>query len=612
MNFLHDKHSRYYCIFIVTLVLLLFLMGIAVIDTQTTATKEMFLTHNNAIATSLLEEGISKEVIATALMNTEAGTTGNKFLAEIGLSNSMDIENLPYVSAVKNTILTSLFVMLFLWTLLLFLGTMLFLYRRERLYRESENIIKDYIDGNYTVHLPQSNEGTICQLLSSVDQLATMLQAKNDTEQKTKEFLKNTISDISHQLKTPLSALMMYQEIIENEPENFETVKEFSLKIGTALKRMEQLIQSMLKITRIDAGSISFEKSNYSIPNIINHAISELTTRADNEKKEIVIDGDLEQMLYCDIEWTGEAIGNIIKNALDHTDTGGKISISWEQTPAMIRIFITDNGHGISQEDIGKMENTMKKRLSKKTLISVCTLIAALIIWTMWSNTALMLSTVTVSSNRIPAAFNGFRIAQISDLHNAVFGEDNAELLQILSECEPNIIVITGDLVDAEHTDIDVALDFAKEAVQIADTYYVTGNHEASLSQYDELKAELENTGVVVLEDKAMQLEYNGDDITLIGLSDPSFTLKGDMFGEVPAMVDTKLRGLIGDKDNYTILLSHRPELFEAYVNCGVDLVLSGHAHGGQFRLPFIGGLVAPNQGLDELDATSAELKARD
>ena len=141
----------------------------------------------------------------------------------------------------------------------------------------------------------------------------------------------------------------------------------------------------------------------------------------------------------------------------------------------------------------------MKKRLSKKTLISVCTLIAALIIWNMWSNTALMLSTVTVSSNRIPAAFNGFRIAQISDLHNA-------ELLQILSECEPNIIVITGDLVDAEHTDIDVALDFAKEAVQIADTYYVTGNHEASLSQYDELKAELENTGVVVLEDKAMNI----------------------------------------------------------------------------------------------------------
>lgn len=234
-------------------------------------------------------------------------------------------------------------------------------------------------------------------------------------------------------------------------------------------------------------------------------------------------------------------------------------------------------------------------------MISVCTLIAVLlvlIIWTIWGNTALMVSTVTVSSNRIPTAFNGFLIAQVSDLHNAVFGENNAELLQILSECKPNIIVVTGDLVDAEHTDIDVALDFAKEAAHIAGTYYVTGNHEGSLSQYDELKTGLESMGVVVLEDASMQLEYNGEKVTLIGLSDPSFTLKGNMLGEVPAMVDTKLRGLIGDKDDYTILLSHRPELFETYVNCGVDLVLSGHAHGGQFRLPFIGGLVAPNQGL--------------
>jgi signal transduction histidine kinase len=352
MSLLHDKYNRWYCIFIAALVPLLFLIVLTVIDTQTAAAKEIFLTHDNAIATSLLEEGVSKEVIATALMNTETDTTGNKFLAGIGLSNNTDIENLPYVSIVKNTTLISLFVMLFLWTLLLFLGTMLFLYHRERLYKKSENIIKDYIDGNYTVHLPQSNEGNIYQLLASVDQLATMLQAKNNTEQKTKEFLKNTISDISHQLKTPLSALVMYQEIIENEPDNPETVREFSLKSGTALKRIEQLIQSILKITRIDAGSIYFEKSNYSIPDILSHAISELTTRANNEKKEIVINGDLEQMLYCDIEWTGEAIGNIVKNALDHTDAGGKITISWERTPAMIRIFITDNGHGIAQEDI--------------------------------------------------------------------------------------------------------------------------------------------------------------------------------------------------------------------------------------------------------------------
>ena len=224
--------------------------------------------------------------------------------------------------------------------------------KREKDVKDITKCIEQINKKNYEIKIDSMSEDELSILKNEIYKTTIMLKETAENSKNDKIKLKQSLEDISHQLKTPLSALMMYQEIIENEPENFETVKEFSLKIGTALKRMEQLIQSMLKITRIDAGSISFEKSNYSIPNIINHAISELTTRADNEKKEIVIDGDLEQMLYCDIEWTGEAIGNIIKNALDHTDTGGKISISWEQTPAMIRIFITDNGHGISQEDI--------------------------------------------------------------------------------------------------------------------------------------------------------------------------------------------------------------------------------------------------------------------
>ncbi len=243
----------------------------------------------------------------------------------------------------------------------------------------------------------------------------------------------------------------------------------------------------------------------------------------------------------------------------------------------------------------------MRKRLTLKTLIRICILSAAfliLIIWTIWGNKALMLNTITISSNRIPAAFSGFRIAQVSDLHNAEFGKNNEKLLKLLSENKPDIIVITGDLVDAGHTDIQVALDFAKEAVNIASVYYVTGNHEASLSQYNELKTELETIGVIVLEDEAIQLKHDKEAITLIGLSDPNFTLKGDIFGEVPAMVSTKLNSLADDENSYTILLSHRPELFESYARCNIDLVLSGHAHGGQFRLPFIGGLIAPDQGI--------------
>ncbi len=231
-------------------------------------------------------------------------------------------------------------------------------------------------------------------------------------------------------------------------------------------------------------------------------------------------------------------------------------------------------------------------------LCVIGTIFFTLFIWTVWGNTALMTNAVAISSSRIPAAFSGFRIAQVSDLHNAEFGKNNAELLKLLSESRPDIIVITGDLIDANHTDVGIALGFAQESVRIAPTYYVTGNHEAASPQYDTLKAGLEEEGVIVLEDEAISLERSGETISLIGLADPDFTVKGDMFGEVPAMVGTKLRNLDDGEGGYTILLSHRPELFETYVNCGIDLVFAGHAHGGQFRLPFIGGVIAPNQGL--------------
>lgn len=243
----------------------------------------------------------------------------------------------------------------------------------------------------------------------------------------------------------------------------------------------------------------------------------------------------------------------------------------------------------------------MKKWKPWKGTIKLCILSTALftvIIWIIWGNTALMVNTVTVTAGRIPAAFSGFRIAQVSDLHNAEFGENNVRLLELLSESRPDIIVITGDLVDSGHTDIDIAISFAEEAARIAPVYYVTGNHEARLSQYDRLRNGLEAAGVSMLKDRAVELERDGEKITLVGLSDPDFTVRGDVFGEVPAMVSTKLESLADTESSYTILLSHRPELFESYASSGIDLVLSGHAHGGQFRFPFIGGLVAPNQGL--------------
>lgn len=250
------------------------------------------------------------------------------------------------------------------------------------------------------------------------------------------------------------------------------------------------------------------------------------------------------------------------------------------------------------------MYEPMKKMTKRKTVILVaCIALIALIVWTLWGNSALEVNTYTIASNRLPESFSGFRIAQVSDLHNTEMGGGNEKLLAILRGSEPDIIVITGDMVDSYHTDIDIALRFSEAAMEIAPCYYVTGNHEARISEYDDLKAGLEAAGVIFLENKRIELEQEGEVIALLGVCDPSFQTDY-LFGDSASVISGTLQELTAADDAYTILLSHRPELFDTYVKSGVDLVFSGHAHGGQFRLPFVGGLVAPNQGLfPEYDA---------
>ena len=229
--------------------------------------------------------------------------------------------------------------------------------------------------------------------------------------------------------------------------------------------------------------------------------------------------------------------------------------------------------------------------------------LVALVIWIAWGNTALELNTYTVSSAKLPQSFDGYRIAHVSDLHNAEMGKENGKLLTMLRDADPDMIAITGDLIDSRNTDIEVALQFVREAVKIAPCYYVTGNHEARVNEYGELKAGMEATGITVLEDVKTKISIEGETITLIGVNDPSYQTDY-LFGDSETVMNTKLEDLHTGNDGFTLLLSHRPELFDTYVDQDVDLVLSGHAHGGQFRLPFIGGLVAPNQGLfPEFDA---------
>ena len=224
-------------------------------------------------------------------------------------------------------------------------------------------------------------------------------------------------------------------------------------------------------------------------------------------------------------------------------------------------------------------------------------IIVLLKVLTAWGNKALELTVYRINGRTIPKAFDGFRIAQVSDLHNAEMGKDNEKLISMLRRTKPDIIVITGDMIYCRNQKTEAALGFAEKAVKIAPCYYVTGNHEARVGKYSEFRDGLLGVGVNVLENAETQIDIGGEKITVIGVNDPLFRTDG-LSGNSEAVMNDRLSNIIGGKEGYTVLLSHRPELFKTYVKNNVDLVFSGHAHGGQIIIPFIGGLAAPNQGL--------------
>ena len=223
--------------------------------------------------------------------------------------------------------------------------------KREKEYEEAIDIISGVQNGDFSRHLPKNKEGNFYLLMSQVDCMALTLKSQAQSESETRERINDRIADISHQLKTPLAALFMYNEIMEQETDNKEVIEDFNKKSKNALLRIQQLITSLLAMTRLDAGTIVFEKDRYYVKELVTEAIRELSDRAKMEQKQLVVDGDSESCIYCDKKWTMEAISNLVKNALDHTETGDKIDITWEENNHMTRVSVRDNGCGIPDED---------------------------------------------------------------------------------------------------------------------------------------------------------------------------------------------------------------------------------------------------------------------
>ena len=215
--------------------------------------------------------------------------------------------------------------------------------------------------------------------------------------------------------------------------------------------------------------------------------------------------------------------------------------------------------------------------------------------YVMYGNTAVTVTEYDVRSEKIPSGFDGFRIVQISDLHNSRNTLMTDSLIEKVKDIAPNVIFLTGDIIDREMTDVTAAKDVIEKLTWIAPVYYVTGNHEARTGEYYALSAKMRSLGVKELKDEAITKRFHGDHIVILGLEDPM----GSKARGTTEKADTqkRLSSIAFDHNEYSVLLSHRPELLDVYAAEGVDLVFAGHAHGGLIRLPFIGGIFAPHQG---------------
>ena len=224
--------------------------------------------------------------------------------------------------------------------------------KQNQIMEQAVSQINAYLDGNLDARIECDYEGELYRLFHSVNSLAAVLNAHADNELREKEFLKNTISDISHQLKTPLAALNIYNGLLQDEDIEVSSVKEFADLSEQELDRIETLVQSLLKITRLDAGAIVLEKNAENVADMMRDIELHFAYRARQEKKEIILSGSDHLSLFCDRDWLNEAIDNIVKNAFDHTESGATIRVAWKELPSAVQIVIKDNGCGIHPEDI--------------------------------------------------------------------------------------------------------------------------------------------------------------------------------------------------------------------------------------------------------------------
>ena len=347
------KETKTLLIAITAVCLISFLLAGGIATLLAKNFQQELLLHDYGVAGHLLNNEKELSISAfTSQPNENDIERGRAALASIGYDETTSMRFLPAVQIYRNQTMFSVFLLLVFLFGAIYLSLFLYLRRQHKAFSNAENTIRQFLDGNTTSRIECSQAGDWYSLFHAINEMATILSAHAENQRQTKEFLQDIISDVSHQIKTPLSALKMYHEIIESHKDDATTVSSFTEKSQREIKRMEDVIYTLLKLARLDAGIIQMEKTPENLSVLMQDVLERFETWAEREHKTITLSGKEDVVLSCDALWVSEAIGNIVKNALEHTENGGHIGVKWSQSPLMTQIEISDDGKGIHPEDL--------------------------------------------------------------------------------------------------------------------------------------------------------------------------------------------------------------------------------------------------------------------
>lgn len=347
------KETKTLLIAITAICLVSFLLAGGIATLLAKNFQQELLLHDYGVAGHLLNNENELSISAfTSQPDANDIERGREALASIGYDETVSIRFLPAVQTYRNQTMLSVFLLLVFLFGAIYLSLFLYLHCQHKAFNNAENTIRQFLDGNTTSRIECSQAGDWYSLFHAINEMATILSAHAENQRQTKEFLQDIISDVSHQIKTPLSALKMYHEIIESHKDDASAVSSFTEKSQREIKRMEDVIYTLLKLARLDAGIIQMEKAPENLSVLMQDVLERFETWAEREHKTITLSGKEDVVLSCDALWVSEAIGNIVKNALEHTENGGHIGVKWSQSPLMTQIEISDDGKGIHPEDL--------------------------------------------------------------------------------------------------------------------------------------------------------------------------------------------------------------------------------------------------------------------